>query len=311
MEDKYNNEDFKSGIVALIGPPNAGKSTFLNSIIGEKIAIVSPKPQTTRNQITGIFTKENFQIVFIDTPGIHQHKGKLNNFLLKSAFAGLDASDVVVLMLDGHLYVKKEYLIKKEVSFIVERLSKIDKPILVVINKIDKIKNKNLLLPLTEEVLKFLPGKDIFYVSALTGDGCIEVIKKIVELLPYGPMLYPEDQISTAPLRFLAAELIREKLFLYLQKELPYSVAVNIDDWQEDEDLVRILATIYVSRESHKPIVIGNKGRMLKKVGTEARQELEDMLSKKVFLDLWVKVKPKWTENTGFLMSLGLGQDNF
>lgn len=301
--------DFKSGVVALIGPPNAGKSTLLNQIIKEKIAIVSPKPQTTRNQITGILTRENFQIVFLDTPGIHKQKGKLNDFLVRSAFLGLESSDVVCLLLDGHRYVKKPYLIEKEVSLIINRLKKIEKPVFILVNKVDKVKNKNLLLPLTEEILKYFPQKDIFYVSALLGEGVEEVLTRVVESLPVGPPLYPEDQVSTMPLRFLAAEIVREKLFYVLEKELPYYVAVQVEDWQEDENLVTIMAVIYVARESHKPIVIGKKGRTLKEVGSKARKELEEMLQKKVFLDLWVKVKPKWTENTSFLLSLGLGGD--
>ncbi len=300
-------EDFRSGVVALIGPPNAGKSTLLNQILGEKIAIVSPKPQTTRNQITGILTRDNLQIVFLDTPGIHKQKGKMNDFLIKSAFAGLESSDVVCLVLDGDLYVRKPHLIAKEVSLIVERLSKVEKPVFILINKVDKIKNKNTLLPLTEEILKFFPEKDIFYISALNGDGVAQVLNKVARELPYGPPLYPEDQVSTVPLRFLAAELVREKLFYLLDKELPYYLAVQVEDWLEEENLVTIRAVIYVARESHKPIVIGKRGSRLKEVGTKARLELEELLGKKVFLELWVKVKPKWTENTGFLLSLGLG----
>ncbi|MBT8763645.1 GTPase Era [Desulfohalobiaceae bacterium Ax17] len=299
--------DFRSGIVALIGPPNAGKSTLLNQIIGEKVAIVSPKPQTTRNQITGILTREDVQIVFLDTPGIHQRKGKLNSFLLKSAWDGLASADVIVFLLDGHLYLQKPQLMERELVPLAERLKKVRNPLFIAVNKVDRVKDKKLLLPLSARLNELMPDVEIFFISARNGDGVQELLAKIIPVLPYGPPLYPEDQISTLPLRFMAAEIIREKLFLSLHKELPYNLAVQVEHWEETETLVKIMATIYVSRSSHKPIVIGHRGQLLKKVGQEARVEIEEIVGKKVYLELWVKIKPKWTENTSFLFSLGLG----
>ena len=305
MTEIKNN--FRSGIVALIGPPNAGKSTLLNQIIGEKVAIVSPKPQTTRNQITGILTRENVQIVFLDTPGVHQRKGKLNSLLLKAAWDGLVAADVIVLLLDGYLYSQKPQVMERDLGVLANRLKKVKNPLFIAVNKVDRVKDKKILLPLSSRLNELFPDVEIFFISARNGDGIEDLLDKIVPALPYGPPLYPEDQISTLPLRFMAAEIIREKLFLCLHKELPYNLAVQVEHWEESEKLAKIMATIYVSRSSHKPIVIGHRGQLLKKIGQQARMEIEEIVGKKVYLELWVKIKPKWTENTSFLFSLGLG----
>ena len=305
MTEIKNN--FRSGIVALIGPPNAGKSTLLNQIIGEKVAIVSPKPQTTRNQITGILTRENVQIVFLDTPGVHQRKGKLNSLLLKAAWDGLVAADVIVLLLDGYLYSQKPQVMERDLGVLANRLRKVKNPLFIAVNKVDRVKDKKILLPLSERLNELFPDVEIFFISALNRYGIEELLNKIVPALPYGPPLYPEDQISTLPLRFMVAEIIREKLFLCLHKELPYNLAVQVEQWEESETLAKIMATIYVSRSSHKPIVIGHKGQLLKKIGQQSRLEIEEIVGKKVYLELWVKIKPKWTENTSFLFSLGLG----
>ena len=299
--------DFRSVIVALIGPPNAGKSTLLNQIIGEKVAIVSPKPQTTRNQITGILTRENVQIVFLDTPGVHQRKGKLNSLLLKAAWDGLVAADVIVLLLDGYLYSQKPQVMERDLGVLANRLRKVKNPLFIAVNKVDRVKDKKILLPLSERLNELFPDVEIFFISALNRYGIEELLNKIVPALPYGPPLYPEDQISTLPLRFMVAEIIREKLFLCLHKELPYNLAVQVEQWEESETLAKIMATIYVSRSSHKPIVIGHKGQLLKKIGQQSRLEIEEIVGKKVYLELWVKIKPKWTENTSFLLSLGPG----
>ena len=305
MTEIKNN--FRSGIVALIGPPNAGKSTLLNQIIGEKVAIVSPKPQTTRNQITGILTRENVQIVFLDTPGVHQRKGKLNSLLLKAAWDGLVAADVIVLLLDGYLYSQKPQVMERDLGVLANRLKKVKNPLFIAVNKVDRVKDKKILLPLSERLNELFPDVEIFFISALNRYGIEELLNKIVPALPYGPPLYPEDQISTLPLRFMVAEIIREKLFLCLHKELPYNLAVQVEQWEESETLAKIMATIYVSRSSHKPIVIGHKGQLLKKIGQQSRLEIEEIVGKKVYLELWVKIKPKWTENTSFLLSLGPG----
>ncbi|GAB6888806.1 GTPase Era [Desulfothermus okinawensis JCM 13304] len=310
MGNYSEQKEFRCGIVALIGPPNAGKSTLLNSYIGQKISIVTPKPQTTRNRINGILHTDQCQIVFLDTPGIHKSNQTLNRFLVETAWQALSGTDVVLLMIDGSRYIDKLSLLEKEISPLIKPIKNhLDKTI-IAINKIDKIKNKNKFLPIMELMSKYFPDVDIYLISALTGEGSFELLEEIKKRLPVGPPLFPEDQISSIPLRFMAAEIIREKLFLKLEKELPYSVAVDIEHWEEDKDknLTKIHATIYVSKKNHKQIVIGSKGSKLKEIGTLAREELEAVLGTKVYLNLWVKVKEKWNEDERFIANIYSGE---
>ncbi|MFP4315223.1 MAG: GTPase Era [Desulfovibrionales bacterium] len=304
-----SNNDFRSGVVALIGPPNAGKSTLLNTILGQKVAIVSPKPQTTRNRISGIHTTGQGQIVFLDTPGIHTGgKSRLNRFIVNSAWQALASAEAVILLLDGSRYVGRTGLLDREITLLKTRVERSGLPILVAVNKIDRIKDKTLLLPLINHLREHWPAQEFLPVSALRGQGVEELVAKTFALLPEAPPLYPEDQVSTVPLRFLASETVREKLFLALRQELPYSVAVDIESWEESETLARIDALIYVARDTHKSMVIGKGGQQLKSIGQAAREEIQDLLGKKVHLQLWVKVKENWPDNPNFLLSLGLGE---
>jgi GTP-binding protein Era len=303
-------ETFRSGVVALIGPPNAGKSTLLNNVLGEKVAIVSPKPQTTRNRITGILSDDDSQIVFLDTPGIHRNRGKLNKFMLDAAWDALNGADAVLIMLDAQLYTSKPHVLDKEFAPLVKRLTQTGLPLIIVANKVDRVRAKGDLLPFLARCGELCPGAEIMPVSARTGFGVDALVARVKELLPAGMPSYPEDQLSTLPLRFMASEIVREKLFLNLSQELPYNLAVEIDLWEEREadNLTCVGATIYTSRDSHKGIIIGKQGRTLKKVGQEARRELKELLGTKVHLELWVKVKQRWTEDGFFMTSLGLGQ---
>lgn len=297
---------YRFGIVALIGPPNAGKSTFLNQVIGEKVAIVTSKPQTTRNQITGILTDDSMQIIFLDTPGIHEHGGRMNDMMVRSAWSGLHAADLVFFMLDAVQYVKKPGRLKFDLNMFSKRMASLASPVIIGLNKVDMLEDKKSLLPVMQAVQKEMDACEIFPLSASKGEGVAEIIERFRSALPAGEALYPSDQLSTLSLKFMASEIIREKLFLNLHRELPYNLAVSLETWDEDDQLVRMEATILVSRSSHKPIVIGKKGEKLKQVGSQARRELEDLLEKKVFLNLWVKIKPKWNENPSLLNSLGL-----
>ncbi len=298
--------EFRCGVVALIGPPNAGKSTLLNSYLGQKVSIVTPKPQTTRNRINGILHREDCQIIFLDTPGIHKSNLTLNRFLVETAWQALHGSDVILLLLDGSRYVDRPSLLDKELSPIVDPLKEKGDSLLIAINKVDKVKDKNKLLPVMDELKKYFPEKEFFLISALTGENTYELLEEIKSRLPVSPPLYPEDQLSSVPLRFMASEIIREKLFLKLEKELPYSVAVDIEQWEEDKEknLTKIYATIYVAKKNHKQIVIGKGGQMLKHIGTEARKELEELLGTRVYLELWVKVRPRWNEDERFISNL-------
>lgn len=302
--------DFKFGWVALLGPPNAGKSTLMNHYMGQKIAIVSPKPQTTRNRINGILSTENSQIVFLDTPGIHRLRGKMNRFLLDSAWQALNNSDAVVVIFDASLYADKLHLMEKDLAPLVKPVSGPGRKLFVAVNKVDKVKEKAKLLPVMEKAHELFPEAEFFPVSALKGDGAAVLLEKVESVLPEGAPMFPEDQVSTVPLRFMASETIREKLFLSLQQELPYSTAVEIENWEEDpeKDLVHIGAVIYTSKKNHKGMIIGKQGQNLKKIGISARKELEEMLEKKVMLQLWVKVREGWTEDPGFLRTIGLGE---
>ncbi|BCS89323.1 GTPase Era [Pseudodesulfovibrio sediminis] len=300
----------KFGMVALIGPPNAGKSTLMNQYLGQKVAIVSPKPQTTRNRISGILTTDDSQIVFLDTPGIHQLRGKMNRFLLESAWNALSSSDAVVVLIDAALYCTKPHLLEKEIAPLVKPISESGRPVLVAVNKIDRVKEKDRLLPLMARVAELWPEAQYIPVSALRGKGTDDLMKQILTLLPEGPPMFPEDQISTAPLRFMASEIIREKLFYSLRQELPYSTAVEIEQWDEEsrDDMVIINAVIYTSRKSHKGMIIGKQGSNLKRIGTDARKDISELTGTKVHLELWVKVREGWTEDPGFLRAMGLGE---
>ncbi len=298
------------GQVVMLGPTNAGKSTLLNRFIGQKVSIVSPKPQTTRNSIRGILTTDEAQAVFLDTPGLHRQKRGIAPLLLRSAYAALAQADVVLVVLDAAQYARRIDALENDLRPVAKALRDGSAPVVAALNKADAVKEKGRLLPVLAAVSEALPQAELFPVSALNGLGTDELLAAVLSRLPEGPAQYGEDEVSTAPVRFLAAEIVREKLFLALGEELPYSTAVTVEDWDEASQpgLIKIRASILVARESHKPMVIGKGGERIKDIGAKARVEIEEMLDSRVFLELWVKVRPDWIEDQALLRDLGLGQ---
>ncbi len=289
---------FKSGFVTVIGRPNVGKSTIINNIIGEKISIISDKPQTTRNKIHAVYTDEESQIVFIDTPGIHKPKNKLGVYMGEEISNSLEGMDLVIFMTDENKSLGPGD------KFIIEKIKELKKPVIGVINKIDKNKNyKNIEKELNLENA----FHKIFKISASKGINVNLVLKEIKNLIYEGPKYYPDDYITDKPERFIIAELIREKALKYLMQEVPHGVGVYIDkiEGSEDEDIVNINATIMCEKKSHKGIIIGKQGFMLKKIGKEARKEINKLLGSKTYLDLWVKVKKDWRDDEKTLKELG------
>jgi GTP-binding protein Era len=292
------SEKFKSGYVSLTGRPNVGKSTLLNTILGEKVAIVSPKPQTTRNRIIGVKTLPAAQIVFIDTPGIHKPKHKLGELMVREARESVKEVDVILFMVEPEEPGSGD-------KFIIDMLKDMGKPVFLLINKVDTVK-KPLLLPVIEAYSKLYPFKEIIPISALAGDGIDALIKTIVNYLPEGPKYYPDDILTDQLERFMVSEIIREKIIQQTEDEIPYSVAIEINQWSEREDgVVFIQANIYVEREGQKGIIIGKGGARLKTIGTNARLEIEKLLGTKVFLELWVKIKKDWRSSERILKELG------
>jgi GTP-binding protein Era len=280
----------KCSFVALIGAPNAGKSTLLNSLVGSKVAIVTPKVQTTRNLINGICIYGNSQLIFIDTPGIFTPKQKIEQEMVKAAWTGVGDADLTALIIDS----KKG--ICQNTKNIIERLSLQNRKIDIILNKIDLVK-KSVLLQLVDQLQKYNVFNQIFMISAIKSDGVEDLKKYFAEKSNTGPWLYPEDDITTAPKRFLATEIVREQLFLRLDQELPYNVAVETEKWEEfDNGSVKINQVIYTTRDSHKKMIIGKSGELLKSIGRVARQELEQILGQKVHLFLFVKVRENWPD---------------
>jgi GTP-binding protein Era len=292
------NDGFKSGFVSLVGLPNAGKSTLLNALVGRKLAIVAEKPQTTLTSIQGVVTRPEAQIVFLDTPGIHKADSQLNKRLMDTVRASLEERDLLLFVTDASRPVGIE---NRRAIDIVRRN---ETPAVLVLNKIDLVKVKSRLLPLIEEYKAIYDFADYVPVSASRGDGIEELRKVIVERLPVGPAYFPEDHITDQPERFLAAELVREKVLAATRQEVPHSVAVSVDRWEETPTLTRIYATIRVERPGQKAIVIGTKGAMLKRIGTLARVEMERLFGVKVYLGLHVRVQPDWREQPAFLNAL-------
>ena len=291
----------RSGTIAIVGRPNVGKSTLLNQILGEKVAIVSPKPQTTRNRVTGIRTTETSQIIFLDTPGIHQARSLLNRRMVDVALATLHEVDGVLWLLAA------QERIGPEDERIAETLAAVANPVLVLLNKIDLV-SKGKLLPLIQRCSEMLPGKEIVPISALKGDNLPLLLELIEKGLPEGPKLFPEGEYTDQSERFLASEIIREKIFLLTREEIPYGVAVTIDEFTEKEEknLIVINATVHTERDSHKGILIGKRGAMLKEIGTQAREELEALLGCKIFLELFIRVDEGWTRDPNALREMGL-----
>lgn len=299
-----DNPDFHSGFVAIVGRPNVGKSTFLNRVIGQKIAIMSDKPQTTRNKIQGVYTTKDAQIVFIDTPGIHKPQNKLGDFMMESALSALKEVDAVLFMVNA-----TEHRGAGD-NFIIDQLKNVDKPIYLLINKIDEISPDDI-MPIIEQYKNALEFKDVYPISALQGNNVPELIDTLIKELPNGPQYYPADEVTDHPERFVISELIREKVLELTRQEIPHSTAVVIESIKTEESLLRIRATIIVERDGQKGIVIGKGGSMLKKIGTLARKDIENMMGNKVFLELWVKVEPHWRDKANLLNSYGYRKDNY
>lgn len=291
---------FKSGFVTILGRPNVGKSTLVNKLAGEKIAIMSDKPQTTRNAIKCILTGKDYQIIFIDTPGIHKPKHKLGQYMVKSATGTIGEVDAVLFVVEAD---------DKEIGagdrFILEQLKNSRIPVILVINKIDTVKKEEI-LPIINRFKDAFEFNSVIPVSALQGDGIDIIIEEIKGILPEGPKFFPDEMITDQPERVIAAEIIREKALHLLQDEVPHSIAVEVTSMKERDgrDMVDIQAVIYCEKDSHKPIIIGKKGSMLKEIGRLARFDIEAFLSSKVFLELWVKVKKDWKDNDLVLKTL-------
>lgn len=306
----------RCGWVALMGPPNAGKSTLTNSLVGQKVAIVTAKPQTTRNRIVGIVTHPDAQIILMDTPGIHamrgQTKGYLGKIMLQSAWQSFASAEVIMLVLDGDLYVRKPEYLERDLSPLAEAIAQETRPLIIAINKVDMFHDKSRMLPLLENLAERFPKAELFPISALRRQGVPELITLLKKYLPEAPAQFPDDQLSTLPVRFMAAEIIREKLFSKLYQEVPYAIAVDIENWDEkpDNDQIIIHAAIYVTRSTHKSMVIGKGGASIKEIGTAARKEIRDLVEKKVHLELWVKVREQWLEDAQFLHTLGFGAES-
>lgn len=300
MEGSLISSQGPSGFVSLVGKPNVGKSTLLNSILGEKVAIVSHKPQTTRNRILGVYTSSKGQIVFLDTPGIHQPLHKLNEYMVDVALGTLKEVDVIVLITDGTRGIIQEDQMALERVFSLGR----DKPVVGVVNKTDLLKPEEKERRI-QELQTQRPFTRVLALSALTGEGVDTLIDTLLSLLPIGPYFYPPDMITDQPEEFWIAEIIREKVYLFTHQEIPYSTAVVVEEIKEKKNILVVEAIIYVERTSQKGIIIGQKGQMLKKIGEAAREELERFLGIKVYLNLWVKVKEKWRKKEGALRELG------
>ncbi|MCP0886188.1 GTPase Era [Ligilactobacillus sp. WILCCON 0076] len=299
------NNSFHSGFVAILGRPNVGKSTFLNRVIGQKIAIMSDKAQTTRNKIQGIYTTDEAQIVFIDTPGIHKPHSRLGDFMVESALSTLNEVDAILFMVNA---TQKR---GRGDDFIIERLKNVNKPIYLVINKIDKI-HPDKLLEIMDDYRKTLNYTEVFPISALEGNNCPELVASLVQNLPKGPQFYPSDMVTDHPERFIAGELIREKVLELTREEVPHSVAVIVESiTRSDEEKVHVQASIIVERKTQKGILIGKGGQMLKNIGIKARKDIELMLGDKVYLELWVKVQPNWKDRQIDLRALGYKQDDY
>lgn len=296
---------FKSGFISIIGRPNVGKSTFLNRVIGEKIAIMSDKAQTTRNTIQGVLTNEDAQIVFIDTPGIHKPKHKLGDFMVKIATNTLNEVDAILFMIDAvEGYGRGD-------QYIIDRLQEINKPVYLIINKIDQVHPDELLEIIVQYKDKY-DFTEIVPISALEGNNVDRLISVLKEQLSEGPKYYPDDQITDHPERFIISELIREKALQLTKEEVPHSIAVVVDKIeQEPNEKVQVHASIIIERNSQKGIIIGKQGSMLKRIGSMARRDIEKLLGTKIYLDLWVKVQKDWRNRDRYLHEYGYNQEEY
>ena len=293
------SKQFKSGFVAIVGRPNVGKSTFMNYVLGQKIAIMSDKAQTTRNKIQGVYTNQDCQIVFLDTPGIHKPKHELGNFMVESAYSALKEVDAVLFMVNA---AEKR---GPGDDFIIEKLKKIKTPVFLVLNKIDLI-SPDELLDRVESYQETIPFAGIIPISVLQGNNVQELMTTLTNHLPEGPQYYPSDQITDHPEYFVVSELIREKILHLTKEEIPHSVAVTVDKMQKDEfDKVHVYANIIIERPTQKGIIIGKGGKLLKEIGVRARKDIEQLLGNKVYLELWVKVEKDWRKKKSHLQDFG------
>ena len=292
--------EFRSGFISIVGPPNVGKSTLLNRILGTKITITSNRPQTTRNRILGIKNLENAQLIFFDTPGIYQPKSLFGKYMVDVALASCKDVDLILLMVEaGHSIGEKDH-------HVLEFRSKLSFPVILLINKVDRVKRENL-LPLIDAYSHLFEFSQIIPISALSGDGIDRLMGEILTVLPKGPQYFPEDMITDQPERFLVAEIIRETVIRNTYQEIPYAVAVSTEEFKEkaDRNLIVIRAIIHVEKSSQKGIIIGKKGAALKKIGSDARKKIEDFLGAKVYLECWVNVEKNWSKSQTALKKLG------